>query len=423
MKSTFSSRITGVLRTLILLFVVCILLWAAYRPCWMRHLRTDIDSQHISNARYFLEHGNFSSPEYNEYQPGAVIFFLILSPLLLIENSNDFYLQSLFFLNILLIFILAFAYRRMKGVRYHWDYILILLAAGPIVFYRFDLFVILLVILTIDLRNRGKGGWGLFLLGAGTLTKIYPAVLLPYFVLTSWKKSGLRTAMKEGAGFLCGLGLLLPYMLFLKVPFAELLESLKIQSMKTVHIESLWGTFLTLMPRIMSGSFAQDGVDIFGIVGVSRQCMIGPLWFYNYFWMLPLAVFYVWFSLKVTDRTRYTIYQPMFILLLFLVFSKILAPQYILWFALLFPLVVTPAEFVSKKRRRTDFIIVLVVLALSQYIYPLRYSELIDGFYFRGEYPHLFYILLFRNVLLVVLLFRFLKVLKMSVRTNKWNRC
>ncbi len=102
----------------------------------------------------------------------------------------------------------------------------------------------------------------------------------------------------------------------------------------------------------------------------------------------------------------------MVILLLFLVTSKILTPQYILWFALLVPLMKVYGEPQNQKNWLINLFLLLLTLIFSQYVYPLRYNELLGGFYTNGTWTSIFWILTARNFFLIVLAVRFFRDIK-----------
>ena len=143
-----------------------------------------------------------------------------------------------------------------------------------------------------------------------------------------------------------------------------------------------------------------------GIFGITPKATIGPLPFYNSFWIFALGFFYLWLTFKLRPTSQFDIRIPIVILLLFLVTSKILTPQYILWFALLVPLI-KPSE--SRKNSLINLFLLLLTLFLSQYIYPLQYNGLLGIFYATGKMAFLFWILALRNLLLVILLFRYIR--------------
>src|SRR5262245_42327982 len=69
------------------------------------------------------------------------------------------------------------------------------LALGSVVLSRFDLWPAALTVAALAFLVRGHRFTGFAVLALATLTKLYPAVLLPLFVAYVWRRSGRRTAL------------------------------------------------------------------------------------------------------------------------------------------------------------------------------------------------------------------------------------
>ncbi len=391
---------------LFLSLTIITLVLLATHPAWSYHLRVDADGFYLSRARYFLVNHNLTGLGYNEYQPGAVLFFLALSPLLLWQNSNNLYLAGLFAANILFIIALAGLYRKFSGNNLSiLVFALILLFMGPIVLYRFDLYVVFFTLLSLWFLVKRKAGRAFFLLGIATSIKIYPALLLPYYLLPAVKSRHIKTAAVQTAIFLMGAAaVILLYLLFFQVPPADLITNADVHALKPVHAESLWGTILTLIPWLTTGTYAL-GKGATGIFGIAPQYTPGPLFFYNFFWLVPLGLYYFWLIFKA-PRQISPLLPAITIILLFLTFSKILTAQYLLWAFLLFPALTPPTESGNNRETRLwslGFFLILFISLLSQYIYPLRYNELLGVFYTSGNDAWVFWLLALRNCLLLVL--------------------
>src|SRR3989344_4845207 len=191
---------------LFLALVIIVLLLQAFDLNWRGHLRVDIDGQYISNARHFLKLHNLNSLGNNEYQPGAVLFFAALSPVLLVQDSSESFLLALFTVNIILIIIFAILYKKISGLLGIFTFSLLILFIGPIILYRFDLFTFLFILIAIWFWQKHKFNLSLFFLGIATIIKIYPVLLVPYFLMISFKnKVGRMELLKQVASYLVGL--------------------------------------------------------------------------------------------------------------------------------------------------------------------------------------------------------------------------
>ncbi len=80
------------------------------------------------------------------------------------------------------------------------------------------------------------------------------------------------------------------------------------------------------------------------------------------------------------------------------------SPQYLLWPAFLLPLL--DPEILKTRFWKINLLIILISLALTQYVYPVDYETLIYDFYHTGANAHTFLALAVRNLLLVILTVR-----------------
>jgi hypothetical protein len=386
---------------LILIVVTAALLLEALHPTWAYHLRVDVDGFYYSRAKHFIENGNLTGLGYNEYQPGAVLFFLIPAPLLLIHDSADLYLYGLFTVNIILIALIAFLLFRSVGPPGVAVFAAILLFTGPILLYRFDLLVVLMLIGTILLWQQKRILASCFLLGIATATKIFPVLILPYLCLLAWRTRGIRSMLRCAAAFFIGAAVLAGgYLAVFQVHPNQLIDDASIHTKKPVHAESIWGTLLTVGTRMTTGEYARGKGDL-GIYGIAPKYVVSPIWFYNYFWLVPMGAFYLWLFLHSKRERALNVETIMAIIALFLVFSKILTPQYPLWFMLLFPLLPIRSLRNITPRWSLLFAGILLTAFLSQYIYPLRYNKLLGIFFESGGASQYFWLLAARNALLV----------------------
>ena len=415
MTNTDSPNFISKFAPFILFFAVLTILLLALHPAWMYHLRVDIDGQYTAIASQFLNTGNLSSIGYNEYLPGAVMFFVSLSPYLSMGKNNAGFLAGLFVANVLLIIASSWVYHKSQRGWGVFVFALILLFTGPIILYRHELLVGLMASLAVLFWIRKKTWGAFFLLGIATSTKIYPIILVPYFVLVILKNRGWKALGQHMLFFVLGLfSVLAIYMGVLKVPLVSIVDSLSIHSQKPVHVESVWGSILTVYSRIENGDYALGKGDK-GIFGIDPQFVPLPLYVFNYFWVFVLGIYYAVLALKLKKGVHFEPYKLLTALILFLITSKILTPQYMLWVFLLLPLVSISSEKNKQTSQFLDLALVVLTCFLGQYIYPLNYNELVGIFYANGAFAHTFWMLFLRNALLVILTIRF-------ARKLSWNQ-
>lgn len=388
------------MKKIIILFflVTAILILQALHTEWRYHLRVDLDGQYYQHAKTFFDTLSLKNLGYNEYMPGALLFFLFLSPSLFFSLDSNSLLTALFTANILLFAALVSIFKKFAGLVNTLIFLLFVLMGGPIILYRFELFVCLFVILSLIFWTRKREILSMYLLGVATAIKIFPLILFPYFFLLSLKSKNYASIFKNTASYFLGCLTPLGIFYYLGGTLESFKASLAIHADKPVHAESIFAVFLTLGKKLLTGHFAKGAGDL-GIYGIARSDTIGPLFFYNYFWVFVLAIFYVYLAYKIYKGAKYSHLVSAVIILLYLISSKILTAQYIYWFAFIFPLVPP----VKKFWWIGSLVLTAATLLLTQTVYPLHYNALLGCFFETGECQQFFWELAARNFLLIII--------------------
>lgn len=385
-----------------LALTIIVLFLLAQHPWWSGHLHTDVDV-YFQRVDYFLQNGSFENLIGNEYQPGALIFFLAISPILWLQKSITTYQLGLFIVNVWLIIVLAILYKSYGNFKNVILLSLILLLTGPIVLFRFDLYVMTIVIFSIYLWKKNFQTLAIVFLCYASFVKIFPVIFLPYYLIIAYKNRGLKQTVKILQVYLVS------YFVYLGIfsvatgmKPSQIMASFGFIANTPVHTESLWGTLTTLIWMVTTGEFAK-GAGSWGIFGIASEFQIGPLWFYNYFWIIPIGLFYLWIFYKMKkNEAKFDVSVCLLVALLFLLFSKILHHQYTLWFMLLIPLL--DVKLLLIQARWVIFLfLTLLASILHQYVYPLHYTEWIFNFYTTGSYSYLFWLIALRNGIFIFL--------------------
>ena len=400
-----------------LALTIIVLMLLAYHPAWYFHLHTDANV-YWARANYFLNKWNFEGLVGNEYQPGALIFFITLSPFLLINNTFQTYLSGLFSVNILLMFILVYLYKKYSDMKNVFLFALILLFTGPIVLFRFDLYVMSILIASFLLWKKNQHIWATVTLAYAALIKIFPIIFLPYYLIIEYKNKGLKNAIKILLIFSVSyFSYITVFSLVTDMNLPLILSSFGFIANTPVHTESTWAILTTLLWKVASGEFPK-GAGAWGIFGIAPQYQIGPLWFYNYFWIIPLVIFYLWLLVKIKSKeVVFDIRVCLSAILLFLLFSKILHHQYTLWFMLLLPLIDWKIIF-NNLRWTVMIFLTLMMTFINQYIYPLHFNELGHQFFVNGSFSYLFALIILRNLSLAVLVIGIMRELRLNIAKN-----
>jgi hypothetical protein len=96
--------------------------------------------------------------------------------------------------------------------------------------------------------------------------------------------------------------------------------------------------------------------------------------------------------------------------LIFLVFSKNLNPQYLWWFIVLLPMI-KPTRFIWG--------VTLLTALLNQLVFPIYYTTFIDSFYREHRDYWIYYLLLLRNLGVVVIAYYGMRDLVVNSKNTK----
>jgi hypothetical protein len=260
------------------------------------------------------------------------------------------------------------------------------LVLGSVILYRYDLWPAALTVAGLAAVLVRRERLGFAAIGLGVAAKAFPAVAIPPALAYVWRTRGRREAL------LC-LGAAVAVALVVIVPFLALApdgvwESVVHQSTRPLQIESLgsalllaahhtWGLALTM--ESSHGSQNLVGSLPHAVGSVSSV-------------LLPLVLVAIWVAAARLPATperliRYTAAS----LTAFVVFDKVLSPQFLIWLLPIVPLV-------RGRRGLAASALLGLALLLTQVWFPIRYFDLV-GF---EAFPS--WVLLARDLVLVALL-------------------
>lgn len=373
-------------------FVTLAVLWElAYHPAWEYHISVDV-GVFAQRAYAFAQTGSWGEIGDNEYQPGALYFFLI--PLAF--NFLGFgYSQIFIFLNLCLLFAHILLLWRFGGAISAWLGLLFMLAAGPILLYRFEALVSLLVLGSfLFYRKKVLFASGLAL-GLATAVKIYPLLFVPLLFKTGRKFFSVFILVT--LGFLSGLGILLGSFFLQGGTREALLASFAVHSLKPVGLQSVAGAGMIIWSLVSGGNL--EPVNAYGIHGLGGQ---GIKDVFN----LVLVALFAWFWGMIfffakTLTEKGLLLANLLTLLLLLVFSTNIQPQYLFWPAGIIALL--PAIGLPERRVLVICGLYSLMLILEQLVYPLGYTDFLTFFYSGASQPALLSFALASKLLLVAI--------------------
>jgi uncharacterized membrane protein len=251
------------------------------------------------------------------------------------------------------------------------------LLVGSLVLSRFDLWPAALCAAAFAalLRDRHRLGWAA--LGAGFAAKVYPAVLIPLAVVWTLRRGGGRELGRAAAAGLAVAGA--AFVPFLVLAPGGLWASLREQLERPLQIESLAASFATTFahPEVV-GSHGS-----INIVGYGR---LGAV--FGLAGALTLLVLWVAFARGPADSDRLARYAAACVCT-FIVFGKVLSPQYLIWLLPLVPLV-------RGRRGLVATAVLGAALVATQTWFPVHYWDYVYEF-------DRAWVVLLRNLVLVAL--------------------
>jgi uncharacterized membrane protein len=248
------------------------------------------------------------------------------------------------------------------------------LLAGSLILSRFDLWPALLVAAAIAalLRDRHRLGWGL--LGAAVAAKLWPLVLVPLVLVWSYRAGRIRSAfvgLAVAAAFFVPFAIIAPHGLW---------DSLRGQASRPLQIESLGASLFTAFghPSVSSSHGSQNVVG-HGVVAA----------LFSLLQVATLVALWIAFARGPARADRLLRYSAAAVCA-FIVFGKVLSPQFLIWLIPLVPLV-------RGRRGLAATGMLTLALVLTQVWFPRRYWDYVNAFHNADA-------VLARNLALVALL-------------------
>ena len=248
-------------------------------------------------------------------------------------------------------------------------------AMGPIAYFRFDLVPAVLAGAALLLAAR-RPGWTGALTGLGVGLKLWPAVMLPVFLI---RRSGRRAVF----GWFAATGVVLAGASLAVGGASRLISPLHWQAARGLQIESLPATPLMLARAVHSHhvwairTSTYKATEMFG-AGVHAMLLVSTvatgagLLVLAWLWLRAWAIRDVppvtlgWLILAAAGIATIT--------------NRTLSPQYVLWLGGPEAALAVFAPHDAAVRRAVR--VLLLVAVLTQFIYPIGYAKLVNvGWY------------------------------------------
>ena len=260
-------------------------------------------------------------------------------------------------------------------------YALIVIAIGDIAVERFDIVPAIITLAALYAFCRGKYEVAWIVLAVGVMTKVYPAVLVPLFLIYQWQHHGWRRTLSHVVIFALALTLIAGPALW--IGRGEFIHSFTVQSGRALQLESLYASLLLLLNSLgLVSAVPVGGPMSFDVSSPLAQPLAKCAFF-----IVGAALLAVYFMFMrrirrnlgspthiefgagaTTDILNYSIAA----VAVFIATNKVFSPQFILWICPLMPLF-------SGRWQKVGWMVFLVVAYLTWYVYPMNYFGLADG--------------------------------------------
>jgi len=377
--------------------ILTVLAWQASQATWQAHLQVDVVTFQ-QRAMYFLDNFSWAGLSGNEYQPGALWFFVGVGWLVARSEVFEMYRMGVIAVNLALLAGHYWLIRKWggkkAGVMFGW----LALMVGPILLYRFELLVSGLVLIAWRLMQKQRSGAAAFWLGLATAVKVYPIVLLPVGLMELGREKKWGEMIRAGGMF--GLGIWLPIGAWFLAggEWESFWTALKFHGLKPVGLEGVWASLLlpwhmvTGVPLALTPGYGVHGFTPFG-VEIWRRVL-------DWVWLPPVGL--LWWRLRRKRNEEVEWLTPFVLLAIFVFLAKVMNPQYLWWFVVFWPLV----EW--KESRRDEWWLIGgslgVGLLLTQIMYPIFYTDYLNWFPEMAGVSPLLVVMESRNVMLATVI-------------------
>jgi hypothetical protein len=372
-----------------------LLLWTrASDPRWFGHLQID-PVVYQTRAVSFLEHSSWAHAGTNEYQPGALWFFVAAACGLDDPRNFDSFRRALLVANTILLCLHILMAAAFGERRSPWVMMILAAASGPILFYRFELLVSFLVLSGWLFWRRGNFNTCGLLVGLAMATKIYPILLTPLLFVDSWLAGKTRKALSlvlaTGLGVF-GMAISMPVF---GAKSGDLASAIQFHMNKPFGIDGSLGSLIPILQHLLDIPLRMAPRN--GIHGFDSDLGNLPTLALTWMWF-PIALGVMLLIFKDQRHHLYPTAGGLFVLFgVFVGFGKLMAPQYTWWAISLVPFITV--SWMSQKQFTLMLALLVSSLLIGQIVYPLNYSEFINSFAKDPLENRLFWINAIKNLL------------------------
>ena len=343
-----------------------------------------------------------------EYPPFSLIFLTL--PRLFADTPGGY--DIAFVIQAYVFFILGLVLAGKFAKRFNYSqyfamlaYTVMMLLMLEFLLDRYDIFPMVLTMLSLYCFMTKRYAWAWLILSVATMTKLYPAVLVPVYLM-------MFLVDKEWKGALKGVAVYVVTALVIVLPIF-LMGSDMIQYFFGYHmdrplqLESTASSFISFaailgLTKVWAEFGESQSDNLLGAWPEAVEPFLTPLVIVS---LLILYVFGGYLLLKLKERGRYNENSKMMALgmisfaavTLFVVVGKVFSAQYMIWIIpfVLF-LLILPIDYILKRR-------MLIIFVAAEILTQINFAVNV-GIY-EGEFNNIgMFIVLARNLLMIALL-------------------
>lgn len=383
---------------IVLVLALLALIWTLFNKIVAAHIRFDgMDSRYFYDLAVRISHGEMPYRDFPFEYPPLAIVPIALPGLVLQPVSGHAVRYGWLLVAENVAFVVATAACLVVLARRGWSAVStrgtligygLLVAATPVLFWRFDQFATLLMMLGLVASALGPRMTSGFALGAGIAAKLFPIAIVPVLVAADLFRREWVKPLRLVVGAVLAVAIV-GLVFWLGAGIREL-SFFEYHADRGVQLESLLAT-IGMVSQLL-GSPQGFVFNAYGAYQIQSPFLASVPWLGTAIAVVLVAALIV--STVARFRGDVTTWgevvpdtlvtQLVATLLALMLMYRVFSPQYLVW---VLPLIAL--------RPRTEFLVVFVICLLTLAVYPLNYVALM-----RLE-PSVMVVLIVRNLLMV----------------------